>query len=36
MFRRSGTVQEEDATQPADGPDEEPQPVPLKTRRSKW
>ncbi len=36
MFCRSGTVQEEDATQPAAAPVTEPQPGLLKTRRSKW
>ncbi len=38
MACRSGTVQEEDATQPAADLTEhsEPQPGLLKTRRSKW
>ncbi len=36
MSCRSGTVQKEDATQPAAAPVKEPQPGLLKTRRSKW
>lgn len=36
MSCRSGTVQEQDATQPAAEPDEDKLPGLLKTRRSKW
>lgn len=36
MSRRSGTVQTEDTTQPAVGPDKDRSRALLKTRRSKW